>query len=97
MTQCALNNENSLEIRVSAVQSFRRFDPNTIINAQGLIDLLKNANEDTELRISAFQILVKCVDTERFQQFARYSLADFLVKENDIQVRKQPNNSKFKN
>lgn len=86
LTQCALNNKNNLETRVSAVQSFRRFDTNTIINIQGLIDLLKNKNEDTELRISAFQILVKCIDTERFQQFAQGSLVDLLLQENDVQV-----------
>lgn len=86
LIQCALNNENNLETRVSAVQSFRRFDTNTIINAQGLIDLLKNTNEDTELRINAFQILVKCIETQRFQQFARNSLVDLLLNENDIQV-----------
>lgn len=87
LTQCALNNKNNLETRISAVQSFRRFDANTIINSQGLIDLLKNTNEDTELRISAFQILVKCIGTERFQQFARDSLVELLLKENDVQVK----------
>lgn len=87
LVQCALNKANNLETRVSAIQSFRRFDVETILTrARGLIDLLKNTDQDTELRINAFQVLIRAVDTELFQTFARDSLPELLEKETDLQV-----------
>ena len=86
LVQCATNQGNNLETRISAIQAFRSFDVNTIISTQGLTALLKNREEETEVRINAFQVLVQCIETERFQVFARDALPELLEKEEDIQV-----------
>lgn len=87
LVNCALKKENSMEIRVSAVQAFRRFNCSKIDNTKELFDLLQKSDQDTELRINTFQILVKCGDSPKFQNFAKNNLPEFLEKETDVQVK----------
>lgn len=86
LVKCAKNNKNSMEVRVSALQAFRRISCDQIYKQSGIVEILKDANEDAELRINAFQTLVKCSDSEQFKLAAKDSIPDFLEKEKDTQV-----------
>lgn len=86
LEKCAAKKTNSLEVRVAAIQAFRRFGCSNIENLDGNYNLLKDASEDTEVRINAFKSLVKCSNSPKFQTFASKSFGDLLVKDEDYQV-----------
>ena len=87
LENCALRKENSLEVRVNAIQSLRNFDCATLESSQSNYKLLKDNQEDSEVRISAFDSLVRCSDSsEQFKKFSSNDLPSFLLSETDIQV-----------
>jgi hypothetical protein len=85
LTQCASNKENSLEVRINAIQAFRDFSCGDYM--KDLTAILTNPNDDdSEVEINAFLVLVKCIQTEEFQVAADKLLAKFLAEEDDVQV-----------
>ncbi len=87
LANCAVKKDNSMEIRVSAIQALRRFSCNQLEGLDHVYTLLQNPDEDTELRINSFLTIMRCSeDSQRFEQFAQTKLADFLLNEKDIQV-----------
>lgn len=88
LANCAAKKDNSMEIRVNAIQALRRFPCDQLESLDYVYTLLQNQDEDTELRINSFLTIMRCSDdSQRFQQFAQNKLADFLLNENDIQVK----------
>jgi len=87
LSSCAVRKENSLEIRVNAIQALRRFSCEKMEEVEFTYHLLEKEDEDTEIRINSFLSLIRCSDqSKRFQQFAQTKLASLLLKEEDIQV-----------
>ena len=87
LANCATNKASSLEVRVNAIQSLRRFSCEQLELLSQNYDLLQDVNEDAEIRINAFLSLIRCSDqSSRFKQFAETKLAEFLLAENDVQV-----------
>jgi len=87
ISNCAMRKENSLEIRVNAIQALRRFSCEQMEDVEFTYELLEKEDEDTEIRINSFLSLIRCSDkSERFQRFAQNKLANLLLKEEDIQV-----------
>lgn len=87
LVKCAKNVRNTNEVRVSAVQAFRRFSCDKIVAKNGIQDILKDANNDAELRISTFQIMIQCQETQEYKDYAEKYLPIFLENEKDIQVK----------
>jgi hypothetical protein len=87
LTECLENTKNSYEVRVSAIQAFRRFSCDTLAqpNSQALRSVLKNQEEDTELRINAFQLIVQCSEHPLFLELARDQLPKLLDSESNLQ------------
>lgn len=89
LEDCATNKKNSIEIGVNALQALRRFSCEKIEDLDSLYQLLEDTEEDVEKRINAFHNIIKCGDnSEKFAVFARDSLTEFLLKEQDLQVKK---------
>ena len=87
LANCAVKKDNSMEIRVSAIQALRRFSCKQVENLEQIYSMLQDPNEDAEIRINSFLSLIRCSDESfRFEQFAKEKLADFLLNENDVQV-----------
>ena len=83
---CASNNKNSLEVRVNAIQAFRRFSCKQIETSQ-LPKIIQDSDQDTELRINTFLVLTRCTESEHFQKMTSLGyLTQFFEKENDTQV-----------
>lgn len=89
LVKCAKNKKNSMEVRVSALQAFRRIPCELIGQQYGIVEILKDTAEDAELRITAFQTMVKCSDSDRFKEAAKNHIPEFLEKEKDLQVCKK--------
>lgn len=87
LVKCAQNKKNSMETRVSALQAFRRISCEQIGQQAGIAGILKDMEEDAELRITAFQTMVKCSDSENFKEAAKTAIPEFLEKEKDLQVK----------
>ena len=86
--KCATTKENSMQTRVSAVESLRKLPYERLRVLEGLTGILRNSEEDTELRISAFLVLVKGVESEMFQEVSTNYMISFMENENDLQVNK---------
>ncbi len=87
LESCAANKQNSLEIRVNAIQALRRFSCSNFNNLDGNYNLLQDTSDDAEIRINAFLALVRCSDeSAKFADFAANKLTNFLVEESDSQV-----------
>lgn len=86
LVKCAKNDQNKMEVRVSALQAFRRMSCEQIDQKAEIAQILRDVEEDSELRITAFQTLVKCTDNEEFQMAAKNTIQAFLENEKDIQV-----------
>jgi hypothetical protein len=85
LVKCASNKKNSLEVRINAIQAFRDFSCGDYM--KDLTAILTDPNDDdSEVEINAFLILVKCIETEEFQVSADTLLAKFLAEEDDLQV-----------
>lgn len=56
---CATNNKNSKRIRINAIQTFSAAACNEKMHSTAL-NLFKNINEDSEIRIEAYLSLTKC-------------------------------------
>ena len=88
IANCAKQQDNSLEVRVNAIQASRRFSCVQMESLDIGYSLLKDVNEDAEIRINAFLSIIRCSDeSERFKSFAKQELASLLLNENDVQVR----------
>lgn len=86
LLNCAKNQQNSAEVRVSAVQAFRRFSCDKLQKVNGLPEILRNRENDAELRINAFQALIRCSENENYQNAAKNIIPTFLDEETDAQV-----------
>lgn len=86
LVKCAKNAKNTMEVRVSALQAFRRMPCAEIGAQQGIVEILRDGNEDAELRITAFQTLIRCSDNNQFKEAAKTAIPEFLEKEKDVQV-----------
>ena len=86
--ECAAKKDNPLEVRVNAIQAMRRFSCKQVETLEQAYSMLQDVNEDAEIRITSFLSLVRCSDeSDRFRQYAKEKLADFLLNENDVQVK----------
>jgi hypothetical protein len=86
LENCAKEKSNSLEVRVSAIEAFRRFPCEEKQDLNGNYDILKDSDDDSEVRIKAFRSIVQCLNGQKFQNFAANEFAGFLANENDLQV-----------
>jgi hypothetical protein len=84
---CALNKNISLELRVNAIRAFRKFSCESMEDLNGMYEMLRDSNEDTEIRINSFRAIMRCSDSsEKYLQFAKEDLTKFLLKEDNKQV-----------
>jgi hypothetical protein len=88
LEKCASQKLNSLEVRVSAIQAFRRFGCSDKENVDGLYQILQDTQDDSEVRINAFKSMVRCSKSDKFQTFAAKNFGKFIFSEKDHQVRK---------
>ncbi|CAG5896969.1 unnamed protein product [Menidia menidia] len=65
LNRCILDQRTSLELRLTAIQAFRRF-PCTA-DRSVLLQLYGSSHEDTEVRITAYQQLMLCPDQRVFE------------------------------
>uniref|UniRef100_A0A8B9NB14 Vitellinogen open beta-sheet domain-containing protein n=1 Tax=Accipiter nisus TaxID=211598 RepID=A0A8B9NB14_9AVES len=79
LSLCASLKSNPIEIRLAAIQAFRRI-PCSVRNAI-LVQLYQATNEDVEIRIAAYYIAMKCPHEELFKQVQKT-----LLKETSSQV-----------
>ncbi|XP_042654834.1 uncharacterized protein LOC116959373 [Tyto alba] len=79
LSLCASLKSNPIEIRLAAVQAFRRI-PCSVRNDL-LIQLYQATSEDVEIRIAAYYIAMKCPHEELFKQ-----VQNTLLKETSSQV-----------
>ncbi len=86
LENCARTKENNLEVRVSAIEAFRRFPCEQKQDLDGNYAILQDSTDDSEVRIKAFRSIVECLNSQKFQNFAANEFSDFLSKENDLQV-----------
>jgi hypothetical protein len=87
LESCAAKKENSLETRVNAIQAMRQFPCVRLEDQTETYRRFTDPGEDVELRINAFQIIMKCSDSsEKFARFVKEDLEEFLLDEKDEQV-----------
>ncbi|XP_026714940.1 uncharacterized protein LOC113485740 [Athene cunicularia] len=79
LSLCASLKSNPIEIRLAAIQAFRRI-PCSVRNAI-LVQLYEATSEDVEIRIAAYYIAMKCPHEELFKQVQKT-----LLKETSSQV-----------
>ncbi|XP_057891811.1 uncharacterized protein LOC131090453 [Melospiza georgiana] len=79
LSSCAALRSHPMEIRLAAVQAFRRI-PCSLRNAI-LVQLYQATSEDVEIRIAAYYIAMKCPHEELFKQVQKT-----LLKETSSQV-----------
>ncbi|OPJ87781.1 hypothetical protein AV530_001177 [Patagioenas fasciata monilis] len=79
LSLCASQQNNPIEIRLAAIQAFRRI-PCSVRNAI-LVQLYQTTSEDVEIRIAAYYIAMKCPHEELFKQVQKT-----LLKETSSQV-----------
>ena len=83
---CALKSSNSGEIRVNAIQALRNFECEDIQDLNANLQILKNREEDAELRINAFRVIMQCPHSPRLLNLVKNDLKQFLRDEDDSQV-----------
>ncbi|KAL2097205.1 hypothetical protein ACEWY4_006412 [Coilia grayii] len=64
LNDCILNHSVPLELRLAAIQAFRRMPCNA--NRKVLLLAYQSSQEDTEVRIAAYQQLLRCANPEVF-------------------------------
>ncbi|KAM6244422.1 uncharacterized protein M6G45_010876 isoform 1-T1 [Spheniscus humboldti] len=79
LSLCASLKSNPIEIRLAAIQAFRRI-PCSVRNAI-LVQLYQATSEDVEIRIAAYYLAMKCPHEELFKQIQKT-----LLKETSSQV-----------
>ncbi|XP_071348305.1 uncharacterized protein [Trachinotus anak] len=65
LNRCVLSHSAALELRLAAVQAFRRFPCSA--DRSVLLQLYRSSQEDPEVRIAAYQQLFRCPDQNVFQ------------------------------
>ncbi|XP_037131472.1 uncharacterized protein LOC119136818 isoform X1 [Syngnathus acus] len=65
LNHCGLNRSAPLELRLAAIKAFRRFHCST--NTTLLLQLYRSSLEDPEVRIAAYQELMRCPDQDLFE------------------------------
>ncbi|XP_014902708.1 apolipophorins isoform X1 [Poecilia latipinna] len=65
LSRCLLGHQTELELKVAAVQAFRRFPCSA--DRSVLLQLYRCSREDLEVRIAAYQQLMLCPDQEVFE------------------------------
>lgn len=87
LEKCASNKNNSIEMRVNAIQAFRKFSCEQMEDLNVIYEILQDLDEEVEVRISSFMSIMRCSDkSENFKMFAKDELTNFLLKENNKQV-----------
>ncbi|XP_056662125.1 uncharacterized protein LOC103099164 isoform X1 [Monodelphis domestica] len=64
LSSCAVSKNNAPEIRLAAIQAFRRIPCS--VNHSGLAQLYQATEEDAEIRTTAYYFLMKCPSEETF-------------------------------
>ncbi|ELU16129.1 hypothetical protein CAPTEDRAFT_33454, partial [Capitella teleta] len=64
--RCANNNDLSMELRVAALQAFRRMA--CLADSTELLNILENTQVDSELRIHAYLVLMACPQESTLQR-----------------------------
>lgn len=87
MAACAQKDKN-VEQQVAVMESTRNFKCEDFENAMDKVSsIFTDGSRDTEVRIAAFLAIVRCSETsEKVNKFSSV-LADFLLAEEDQQVR----------
>ncbi len=84
---CIINKKNSLEVRISAIQAFRRFACSALhTNGWSIMNVLIDQDEDTEVRINSFQMAAKCSDDSQTRKLIEEHFAALIEAETNIQV-----------
>ncbi|XP_054870047.1 uncharacterized protein LOC111586552 isoform X2 [Amphiprion ocellaris] len=65
LNHCMLDHSTALELRLTAIQAFRRFSCSA--DRSVLLQLYISSQEDTEVRIAAYQQLMRCPDQDVFE------------------------------
>lgn len=78
LSNCALNKNNKMEIRINAIDSLRKISS----SIETLESIIKNDEEDNELRTNAFLILIKSNPSYQFDSFDN----TFVNKDSNTQV-----------
>ncbi|XP_051809947.1 uncharacterized protein LOC110964699 isoform X2 [Acanthochromis polyacanthus] len=65
LNRCMLDHSTALELRLAAIQAFRRFPCSA--DRSVLLQLYVSSQEDTEVRIAAYQQLMRCPDQDVFE------------------------------
>ncbi len=86
LNACIGNKGNSLEVRVSAIQAFRRFGCSNLPKASNLMQVFSDQDEDTELRINAFQLGIQCSDDSEARKTIEQGFPKLLEVETNVQV-----------
>jgi hypothetical protein len=87
LNACLDNKKNSFEVRVSAIQAFRRFSCSTLgAKFTSLRKVFADQSEDTEVRINAFQVGIKCSDDEKVRTVIESGFPQIIEKETNVQV-----------
>ncbi|XP_069367780.1 uncharacterized protein [Paralichthys olivaceus] len=69
LNRCALGHSTTLELRLAAIQAFRRFPCSA--DRSVLLQLYRSSHEDPEVRIAAYQQLMRCPDQNVFEAVKR--------------------------
>ncbi|XP_035489892.2 uncharacterized protein LOC118310747 isoform X2 [Scophthalmus maximus] len=65
LNRCALGQSTAIELRLAAIQAFRRFPCSA--DRSVLLQLYSSSPEDPEVRIAAYQQLLRCPDQDVFE------------------------------
>ncbi|XP_040911109.1 uncharacterized protein LOC121193056 [Toxotes jaculatrix] len=65
LNRCVLSHSAALELRLAAIQAFRRFPCSA--DRSVLLQLYRSSQEDPEVRIAAYQQLMSCPDQNLFE------------------------------
>ncbi|XP_052255844.1 uncharacterized protein LOC127861416 isoform X2 [Dreissena polymorpha] len=79
LEKCFRRPENPIEIRISAVEAFRRIPCSA--DKRALFEVLMNTEEDSEIRIAAYKTIMECASDDSIKQIKK-----ILVKEPVNQV-----------
>ncbi|CAI5641741.1 unnamed protein product [Oreochromis niloticus] len=65
LSRCVLSSSAALQLRLAAIHAFRRFPCSA--DRSVLLQLYSSSQEDTEVRIAAYQQLMRCPDLDVFE------------------------------
>jgi hypothetical protein len=80
LLRCVNNKYNSLQVRLTSIESLRKFS--SALFGSSIEMLMKNDEEDNELRVEAFMLIAKSNPSQLVDSLD----AEFIKKESNFQV-----------